>query len=240
LIHQHSPRSCTRSSSPAASIILAAAFLSLLSTTSRADLVLDVIIMDSTATAGSAGNAFDVILKNSSTGGEATSITAFSLNLGLPVGVTHVTFTGIGVGTSLPYLFGTTGSFDTGPEGTVSAGQVTLNDSSAAFEGQVLEAGDSLGLAHVTYSVGEGAPAGSVLVSLANIGAGTSLTLGPPDFESIPPSPVDGMITIDGTAVVPEPSSSMIVAIAGIVGLAVCGRLRERVRRDGSGRAMRV
>ena len=71
-----------------------------------------------------------------------------------------------------------------------------------------LNPGDLFGLAHVTYSVDSGAPAGPVVVSL--VPAGTSLSDnngGPVSFTTS-----NGTITISTTSV-PEPSSIVLVGL---------------------------
>lgn len=197
----------------------------------RADVILSIVVEDSTASAGSTGNFFDVILTNASTSGESVFITGFSLDLLRPNSASYVTFTNIGINTALPYVFSVTGSFPGGPTTSVAAGEVTLNDSANTLDGQALAAGASLGLARVEYSVAAGAPGGLVPVTVASLGAGTTITLGSPDFPVVTPNATDGTITIQGE-VIPEPASLTMLAIAGFTCLAFSRLSRLAARRS--------
>jgi hypothetical protein len=191
-----------------------------------------MIVQDSAAMPGSTGNTFDVILRNDSTMGETVNITGFSVDLKLLTNSSYITFTDINANTSLPYIFSITGSFDGGPSGTVGPSEVTLIDTANTADGQVLGVGQTFGLAHVTYSVAANAPGGKVSVSLVDIGAGTSLTLGPPDYPLFNPLTTDGDIIIQGAIPIPEPSTLTIVAVASSLSLIMSGRLRRRSRQE--------
>jgi hypothetical protein len=216
-----------------AATALAVGLITLMPMQARSGIILDVFVDSSSATAGSTGNTFDVYVKNDSTNGESVSITGLSVDLTLPSGASYITFTNIDINTTLPYIFSITGSFLGGASTSVSPSEVMLNDASNASAGQSLAVGDSFGLARVTYSVSPGAPSGPVVVSLADLGGGTSLTLGPPDFAPYTPGPANGTITIQGMTATPEPSSLTMLAIAGIVGMVLSGRSRVRSRRGG-------
>jgi hypothetical protein len=124
-----------------------------------------------------------------------------------------------------PYVFSATGSFDGGAVSTVAPGEVTLNDSAATLDGQVLGVGDRFGLARVTYAVAPGAPAGAYPVTVVTLGDATSLS--DPNGNLVDFTPVNGSITILGLMTIPEPSS-MVIAAAGALSLLVYRFARRR------------
>ncbi len=185
----------------------------------RAGLIVQAL--NSTADSGGTG-AFDVVVND--TGG-TFQVAGFSVELSLPVG-SAVSFADVTTDTlAAPYLFGTLQSppftFDSFPTQDFSASDFTL----AAPGFITLNPGDIFGLAHVTYSIDPGAPAGPITVSL--VPAGTSLS----DNEGNPVSFTmsEGTITI-AASTVPEPSS-LVLAGVGAALLALTHRvLTEKIR----------
>ena len=139
-----------------------------------------------------------------------------------------VNFTSIDNGTTAPYIFSITGSF--GFVSNLLPMEAAGNDI-ALSGGQVVNPGDTWGLAHLRYLVDPSAPPGTVVgvmleptpVFLPPPG-GTSLsdpTGAPVQFTS-----VNGTITITGTAI-PEPASVTLLGISGVI-LLVGTRLARR------------
>jgi hypothetical protein len=177
---------------------------------------LDMIVESTTALPGSIGQ-FDVILQNNSAA--AVTIGSFSVDV-LLSSTTSVTFTSIDNNTTAPYIFSITGSFPPGFASNLLPMEAAGFDT-AATGGQVLNPGDTFGLAHVKYLVDPAAIPGTVVgvtleptpVFLPPPG-GTSLAddLGNPvDFTS-----VNGTTTVQST-VVPEPSSVTMLALSSVV-----------------------
>jgi hypothetical protein len=179
---------------------------------------LDIVVMSTVTPPGTAGQ-FDIDLVNNSA--SAVSIAAFSVDV-LLSDTTNVTFTSIDNATTAPYIFSITGSFPPGFLGNLLPMEVAGNDLSNTF--QVVNPGETWGLAHVRYLVDPAAPLGTVVgvalqptpVFLPPPG-GTSLS--DPTGAGVPFSTVDGTITV-GEAV-PEPTSFTMLAMAGVAVLAM-------------------
>ena len=190
-----------------------------LATPSRADLVLNMIVENSSATPGSDGS-FDVILENAQASTVDVTIGGFNIDV-LLANTDKVTFTAVDSNTALNYIFTSTGSF--GFQGNVlgSGIEVTANDLALPpLNGVTLMPGQSFGLAHVSYQVAANAVGGTVTVPLVGIGVGT--TLADENGGSIADfSTRAGTISI--LAQVPEPSSLPLLAIGfAVVLLSVC------------------
>ncbi len=182
----------------------------------RAGLIIQAL--NSTADPGGTG-AFDVVIRDD---GGTFQVAAFSVELSVPMN-SAVSFSDVTTGTLATYIFGTLQSppftFDSFPTQDFSAGDFT-----ATAPGFItLNPNDMFGLAHVTYSVDSGAPAGPIAVSL--VSTGTSLS--DQNAVDVAFTTSNGTITVSGSAV-PEPSS---LVLAGL-GVAVLALLRRVVRKS--------
>jgi hypothetical protein len=198
--------------------ILALGFVTLQASPAGAG-TLDMIV-ESTTAAPSSLAQFDIVLQNNSA--SAVNIAFFSVDV-LLSSTTDVFFTAIDNGTVAPYIFSITGSFPPGFTSQNLGMEASGNDLSNTF--QVLNPGDTFGLAHVTYVVNPSATLGDV-VNLTLISSsmsslpppnGTELT--DPTGAQVPFNTVNGTITIAGPAV-PEPASVTLLGIGGAVLLA--------------------
>jgi hypothetical protein len=195
--------------------LLAAALVVFATTQSRAG-SLQIVVENTAAAPGSVGQ-FDVILQNDSA--SAVTIGAFSVDV-LLSSTMSVSFTGINNNTTLPYIFSITGSFPPGFAGSLLPMEASGNDV-AASGGQVVNPGQSFGLADVTYLVDPSASAGSVGVTLEP----TPVFLPPPGGTSLSDdqgnpvafASVNGTITIQTAAVVPEPSTAILLSTSGLI-----------------------
>lgn len=167
------------------------------------------------AAPGSSGNAIEVYLLN--TGGSSIVIGGFNFEISAD---SDIVFTGAGFSTSAPYIFAGD-SFDymnSVPLGILTLSSLSAND---IFDipggGTTLGAGDTLGLALVTFDVSPTAAAGPVTVSFSIGPSDTNLSdqLG----DSIP---IDRFVggTINVPAAVPEPSTAAMF-LAALMGLGV-------------------
>jgi hypothetical protein len=192
--------------------LLAAALLLCGVVSARAG-TLDIVITNTTTEPGTAGQ-FEIDLVNNSA--SAVTVASFSVDA-LLSSPTNVQFTAVDNATTAPYIFSITGSFGTGFSGTLLPDEVMGNDT-AASGGQVVNIGETWGLAHVRYVVVPNAPLGTVVPVMLQAFPATSLS--DPSGANIPFTGVDGTITI-GTPMVPEPASFTMLAMAGVAVLAV-------------------
>ena len=175
---------------------------------------LNIIVESTNATPGTSGS-FDVDLQNNSA--SAVTIAGFSVDV-LLSSTTNATFTAIDNATTAPYIFSITGSFPPGFSSNLLPMEAAGSDL-AASSGQVVNPGDTWGLAHVSYLVAPAAPLGTVIgISLEPNPvflpppAGTSL------FDSsgaqVQFSGVNGTITISSpTTTTPAPSTLAMLSI---------------------------
>jgi hypothetical protein len=189
--------------------VFAACLLFLATTTARAELVLNMIVTNSSATPGSPGS-FDVILENATSSTQDVTVGGFNIDV-LLANTDKVTLTKIDTNTALPYIFTSTGSFGFQEAVLGNGSEVTGNDLALPpLNGMTLTPGQSFGLAHVSYQVAANATGGDVSVPLVGIGSGTALA----DENGVPIvdfSTQAGTISI--LASVPEPSSVVLLAI---------------------------
>jgi len=194
---------------------------------------LDIIVESTTAAPGTVGH-FDVVLQNNSA--SAVGIASFSVDA-LLSDITHVTFAGINKATIAPYIFSITGSFPPGFTGNLLLMEANGMDLSAGA--QVVNPGDTWGLADISYLVDPAAPLGTIVPVALEL---TPVFLPPPGGTSlldptgapVPFSLVDGTITV-GTASVPEPASVTLLAISSlavVLGNRFARRSRARLGRD--------
>src|SRR5262249_33225734 len=139
-------------------------------------------------------------------------------------------FTGINDSTVAPYIFSITGSSPLGFTGNLLPMEAAGFDASAIGD-QVVNPGETWGLAHISYLVDPAAPLGTVVPMVLeqfpqNIPTGGT-SLG--DFETgIPFSGLgsNGTITI-GIRSVPEPTSLVMAGVAALAGVGVWARRRR-------------
>jgi hypothetical protein len=186
----------------------------------RADLI--VLVQDSTYAAGTAGDTFDVLLKN--TGASAVTISGFSF--GLSSTSSAVQFTDVTTATSAanPYIFSGHSLF--GPDITISSTPdftILAGDNyDTPNAGISLAAGSTVGLGHVFFDLGSGA-SGAITVSLQPF---SNTALNAPDGSNIPITTLtSGTITVS----VPEPGSLVLCGV-GLLGLVSYAYSRNRAK----------
>jgi hypothetical protein len=182
---------------------------------------LDIVVTNTITAPGTAGQ-FEVDLVNNSA--SAVTIGGFSVDV-LLSDTTFVTFTSIDNSTTAPYIFSITGSFPPGFGSNLLPMEASGFDT-AASGGQVVNPGETWGLAHVRYLVDPSAPLGTVVPMSLEL---NPVDLPPPGGTSLADAngnPVafsglgsNGTITV-GTAV-PEPASISMLAMAGVAAVAM-------------------
>ena len=197
--------------------------------TCKAELVFEAPQLS--AAAGSTGT-FELLLTNAGLAGDpifhvAADTFRFSIT-----GTPGVTFTGVTIATTTPYLFATSAttlgagplSLDTFPNATFLA-----SDAEFAPQGfRALSPGDAFGIAEVSYSVDPGAVAGP-----RTLGFGPGTSLSDENSNSLAFGTTAG--TFDVTPIsVPEPSTWLLTMIGG----ATC-YLRRRASKPGETDLMR-
>jgi hypothetical protein len=177
---------------------------------------LDIVVESTTALPGTVGQ-LDVDLVNNSA--SAVTIAGFSVDV-LLTDTTFVTFTSIDNATFAPYIFSITGSFPPGFQSQLLPMEVTGNDL-AATAGQVVNPGETWGLAHIKYLVDPAAPLGTVVPMVLeqfpqNFASGGTSLSDPTGanilFSGLGPN---GTITV-GTTAIPEPASLTLLAISTV------------------------
>ncbi|MFO0960934.1 MAG: PEP-CTERM sorting domain-containing protein [Isosphaeraceae bacterium] len=189
---------------------------------SRADLIIEAPTV--VATPGQSGS-FDLLIY--STGG-SYQVAADTIQLSL-TGPAGVSFTGVSIATTAPYLYtapGVTnggGPFSTDPFPNTN---FLASDSEFGGAGYVqISPGTPRGIAHVTYAVNSAASLGNRSLIL---GAGTSLS--DINFATIPFTANNGAIRV-----VPEPMSLALLS-GGL--LCTLGYVRRRFPHDARGRGV--
>jgi hypothetical protein len=182
--------------------------------------------LSSSARPGSSGS-FDIVLINSnSTGGTSYNVASNSLDISLS-GTAGVTINDVNMITSANYIF--TQSLDANyglPFATINTPtSFSSNDAGDVVNGypgyQVVNPGETYGLAHVDYTVSSTAAIGSRdTISIESINSGTSLS--DENNNGISFAPVNGTVII-GSSVVPEPSALIQGATAVLIGLGALG-----------------
>jgi len=171
---------------------------------------------------GSSGT-IEVDVQN--TGGASVIIGGFNFEISVD---SDIDFTGAGFSTSAPYIFAGD-SFDQAnalPLNTSTGSSLSASDLSNSGNGDTLGAGQTAGLALVTFNVSPEAALGPVIVSFSTDPANTNLSDQNGDAIMID-SFVSG--TID---VIPEPSAAAML-LAALVGL-LSWRTRSCVHRSHS------
>jgi hypothetical protein len=202
-----------------------AALFGFATTPSRAG-SLDIVVQSTTAAPGTIGQ-FDIDLVNNSAA--AVKVASFSVDT-LLSDITNVTFTSIDNGTIAPYIFSITGSVPPGFTSNILPMEVSGTDLSATA-GQVVNPGETWGLAHVKYLVDPAAPLGTVVnVTLeptpVNLPSGGTSLLDPAGAQ-IPFVMVNGTITVQSPTV-PEPSTATLYTVSGLMLLFAARICRRR------------
>jgi hypothetical protein len=180
---------------------------------------------------GSSGNTIEVDVQN--TGGSSIVIGGFNFKINAD---SDIYFTGAGFSTFAPYLF-TGDSFDqlaTPPQplNTSTGSSLSAGDISYSGNGETLGAGQTLGLALVTFDVSPTAALGPVTVSFSTDPSDTVLS--DPSGSSIAiDSSMSGMIDVTG-ATTPEPSTAVML-LAALMGLGAWRLMRPGPAASGSG-----
>jgi hypothetical protein len=192
----------------------------------RADII--VAVGSSGAFSPSTGNTVEVDLTN--TGPGSVVIGGFSLEV--TTADPFITFTGASMGTANPYIFaGNSGDVaDSFPLAFSSPGQtLDAGDFYATFgAGTSLLAGESAGLALLSFDVAPGDPNTTVLF---NVTAYPSTSLSDADGNDVPIDTVTSgtiTVTISGVSAVPEPGTFLL-----LLPLAVLTMLVRRRRCEG-------
>jgi hypothetical protein len=168
---------------------------------------------------GSSGNTIEVDVYN--TGLSSLVIGGFNFEINADP---DIDFTGAGFSTSAPYLF-TGDSFDQlatplQPLNTSTGSSLSAGDISNSGNGDTLGAGETMGLALVTFDVSRTAALGPVTVSFSTDSSDTALS--DQNGDPIVISLVSG--TIDVTA--PEPSTAAML-LAALMGLGAWRLMRR-------------
>ncbi len=191
-------------------IAAAVLILSAAATPARADLILDVIAEPSSAAAGQPGT-FDIVVQDDSTSTESVSIGGFSVDVTVAPG-SGVTFTGIDAVASTSYIFD---GNSLGFSGTSTEDVASGNDFAATGGTELTPGGMAYTLARVSYSIDPGATPGSMIpVSFVLPGDATSLS--DADGDLLVFTPTAGTITVMPGGAVPEPSSLVLISLAGV------------------------
>ena len=208
----------------------------------RSDAGFVITAANVTASAGSIGS-FDVLISNTnSPGGASYSVSSDGLQLAL-TGISGVTFTGVTIDTTTPYIYLTSGttlpgggplSFDNFPNTGFAASDSEF--SPADDYQRTIAPGMSFGLAHVTYSVAAGTAPGAGLIDIVVNPDGSATSLADFNGDAIPFTAMDGSFTIT-PSVVPEPSALLLTATG--FALVVLGQRRARSIGVGRGKTHR-
>jgi hypothetical protein len=180
---------------------------------------------------GSTGNTIEVDVQN--TGAAGIVIGGFNFEIS---GDSDIDFTGAGFSTSAPYIFAGD-SFDQANSlalNTSTGPSLSASDASNSGNGDTLGAGQTAGLALVTFNVSSMAAPGPVTVSFSTDPADTSLSDQNGDAIAID-SFVSGTIDVIPNAAIPEPSgAAMLLASLIALGARVAWRTHSCVQRSHS------
>jgi hypothetical protein len=186
----------------------------------------EIVVLNFTASPGTIGSYSDVDLVNNS----ASAVTIASFGVDVLHAPGPLGFESLVESVNAPYIFSITGD-QPGVFTSVTRGPETWMTDLAATGGQVVNPGETWGLAAIGYGVSSTAtPGTTVPITLET----TSITLGPPagTFLLDPTGAPVQFVMVNGTftvGAIPEPSS---LALLGISSLALV--LGKRfVRRDG-------
>jgi hypothetical protein len=170
-----------------------------------------------TASAGSTGNTFDVLLTN--TGSSPVTVGGFSW--GIMTTDTDIIFTDADTSTTTAAYIFAGDSFDDINSFPLSTStfpgqEVIASDLSNSGSGDSVAGGATVGVGRVMFDIANGATTGQFPVTFESGPAGLTDT----GFNNLAFTTTDGTITITGTTTVPEPSQSGVL-ICVLAGLAI-------------------
>lgn len=207
---------------PAAFILSAAlAALLLFAPASRADGLAVGIAPGTTASAGSTGNTFDVLLTN--TGPSAINVAGFGF--GIVTADADISFTDANTSTSAPYIFAGD-SFDvingfTLFTNSLPGQTVEASDLSNSGAGANIPVGATVALGNIVFDVASGATPGIFAVTFEDF---PTTSFADSNGGNLDFTAADGSITITSGTPAPEPASSALLLCA----LALLFAIRRR------------
>ncbi len=170
-----------------------------------------------TATAGSTGNSFDVLLTN--TGPLPITVAGFSF--GITAADPAINFTEANISTTVDtYIFNGDSLF--GPIVNTFTGQTLEASDFSASPSTNIGSGVTVGLGHILFDVASGATPGPIAVTFED---GPTTSLADAVGNDIAFTTVPGAITITSPNTVPEPSTEAFLACA-FAALAIARRRR--------------
>ncbi len=195
--------------------------------------------LSSNALPGSSGS-FDIVLINTNaTGGTSYDVATNTLAISVS-GPAGITINDVTMSTSASYIFAESLDANYGlPLATINSPPTsfTSSDSGDVVNGypgyQVVNPGETYGLAHVNYTVSTTAAIGSRdTISIDSLNVGTSLS--DENGNLLPFTPQNGVVVIG--SVIPEPSALIQGATAALIGLGALGWRRSAGSRCGGRR----
>ncbi len=186
--------------------------------------------LSSNALPGSSGS-FDIVLINTNaTGGTSYDVATNTLDISVS-GPAGITINDVTMSTSANYIFAESLDANYGlPLATINSPPTsfTSSDSGDVVNGypgyQVVNPGETYGLAHVDYTVSTTAAIGSRdTISIDSLNVGTSLS--DQNGNLLPFTPQNGVVVIG--SVIPEPSALIQGATAALMGLGALGWRRR-------------
>jgi hypothetical protein len=194
----------------------ALAALLLFAPASRADGLQLSIASGVTATAGSTGNTFDVLLTN--TGASALNVDSFAFSI--VVADSDISFTDATTSTSDPYIYaGDSFVVINGfplPVNSLPGQTLVASDLSNSGAGQVIGSGATFALGSIVFDVASGATPG---VFAVNFDDGPITSFADPNANLLDFASISGTITVTpSTSPMPEPATSglLLCALAGL------------------------
>ena len=190
----------------------------LFSTPARADFVF-TLKSGISASSGSTGNAFDVLLTN--TGLSPVTVGGFSF--GITAADPAIDFTEANISTTVDtYVFNGNSFF--GPSiSTVNGQTLEASDLPANFVGTSVGALSTVGIGHVLFDVASNANPGPVAVTFEGFPTTSRTDANGNNLDVIS---LAGTITITGTTTVPEPAEGGVI-ICALTGFAILMRRRR-------------
>ena len=199
-------------------LLAATAWACFVPRSATASINLSISPATSTVAAGSDGDAFDVTLTNTGTGAVTVGSFAFELS----VSSSLIDFTSATVSTSAaPYIFAGSSLFGPMISTLASGGTLDASDLTTSSTGVTIASGSTVGLGHVFFNVSASAPTSAIPVEFTAFPVTNLSDASSPRPNNIPiNSLTSGMIDIQATSVVPEPSMFTIFSIGiGLVGV---------------------
>jgi len=185
--------------------------LLLFSPTARADGLEISLEPGTTASAGSTGNVFDVLLTNT----DSSSVDLGGFSFGITTSDTDISFTGATTSTATPYVFAGD-SFDdingfTLYTNSLPSQTLEASDFSNSGAGSSIAAGATVGVGRVQFDVASGAAAGSFAVIFEDF---PTTSLSDSNGNTLDFTSEAGTITITDVSTVPEPPTGELLICA--------------------------